>query len=230
MAVNINLLPPEIKLQWVLKEKQQKLVVVGSLTGIFLLVLFGFLLVATIHAKADAVKLAKEKEVLLNKFPELEQYAAIQDQVSDEEKILEQAMGAPPEWVNLLYDLGRCMPADVWLTDFTASYQQETEKQAEKPKETKPADDKAVVTKDQLRNVLGMQPKRTEETLLDGGVTISGYADDQLSVAELLNNIQQVAGLTGAKCQTLSQEEVDGKIVIHFKITAELLSGSPNKP
>lgn len=234
MAVNINLLPPEIKLQWELKQKQQKLVVVGSLTGIFLLIIFGFLLLATFQAKGNAAVLAKEKAALLKKFPALEQYAELQTQVNNEEGILKQAMGAPPDWVNILYDLGQCMPPDVWLTDFTASYQQgaeqPTEKSAAKTAESKPAENKAAVTGEQLRSVLGMEPEQTEETPLDGGVVISGYAADQLAVAEMLKNIQELSELTGANCQSLSQEELDGQIVVHFEIKADLLPGPSVKP
>ncbi|SFF92776.1 type IV pilus assembly protein PilN [Desulfotomaculum arcticum] len=234
MAVNINLLPSEIKLQWELKQKQQRFVVVGSLTGILLLIIFGFLLVATFQARKNAAVLAKENEALLNSFPALEQYAALQARVNNGEIILKQAVGAPPDWVNILYDLGQCMPPDIWLTDFSAAYQQGSEKQPEKQvaktAESKPAENKAAVTGEQLRGLLGMQAEQPEEAPLDGGIVIGGYADDQLSVAELLKNMQQVKGLTGANCRMLAQEELDGKTVIRFEIQAELLPGSSIQP
>lgn len=234
MAVNINLLPPEIKLQRELKHKQQKIVFVGSLAGIVLLLVYGVLLLATFQVRADAADLAKEREALLNKFPTLEQYAALQTQVNNNEEILKQAVGAPPDWVTILYQLGKCMPSNVWLTDFFASYQQGTDKSKETPTtptDTKSIQDKVAVTGDQLREVLGLKPEQTKETPLDGGVTFSGYADDRLAVAELLENIQQqVSGVTGVNCQVLSQEELDGRKVIYFEISAELLPGPSMQP
>ncbi|WP_027365570.1 PilN domain-containing protein [Desulfotruncus alcoholivorax] len=229
MYVNINLLPPEIKLQWELKQKQQKLVAAGSLAGIVLLLVFGILLVATWQARGDAAELAKEREALLKKFPDLEQYADLQARVDHGQEILKQAMGAPPDWVGILYDLGQYMPPGVWLADFTAAYRQGTAKAATQPvgqaAESKPAGNKAADTGAKISSVLGMNPGQNEEAPLDGEVVITGYAVDRLAAAEMLNNIRKVKGLTGASCRVLSQEDLDGEIVVRFEIKAKLLPG-----
>ncbi|MCG8400920.1 MAG: PilN domain-containing protein [Firmicutes bacterium] len=220
MSININLLPAEIKMQWTQRRRRQKIIAAAGIAGILVLFVYSTLLLTTFQARAEVTALQKERLVLEQHFPALEQYAQLQTRVVHSEGIIKQAMGTPPDWVSVLNDIGRYIPVNVWLTYFSAKY----EHVHEQKKDTNLPANRAVVTNAPAQSLPVIPGGKSP---LDGEVVIRGYAYDHRSVAQWLEQIRQVSGLTGVSCQFSTGDNLDGKDIVSFEIKAQILPGPP---
>lgn len=226
MSININLLPPEIKMQWAQKRRQQKILATGSVIIILLLFVFSSLLLTTFQTRAEVAGLQKERQVLEKQLPALEQYAKLQSRVVQSERILKQAVGTPPNWASVLNDIGQYIPVNDWLTDFSGTYKHTTAH----PVVKKQPENQITVTDPQVQSLPGIKDQQAENTPLDGEVVIRGYTYDHQSMADWLQQIRKVSGLTGVSCLFSAEENMDGKNMIRFEIKAQILPGLPLQP
>ncbi len=115
--IRINLLPPEIKQARRLARQQLYLgIAVGCL--VLLLVLGNlFLRWQTVRIRQHVDVVQKQREAVEVSVQEHEPYVDLQAQMQGRRSLLQQVMGAPPDWVTVLRRMGEDIPEHVWLTD-----------------------------------------------------------------------------------------------------------------
>lgn len=119
---NISLLPPEIRTrQEAHRKRRVYLLAGGAVLAVFLMV-YGILFTVTMYARGEIKELAAKRTALEQQIAELDVYAAMQDRVVENEKLVQQAVGTVPEWETVLSGVGLCIPEGVWLTDFMVTY------------------------------------------------------------------------------------------------------------
>jgi len=225
--IKINLLPPEIKVRWEQKRKNRQLLVAGLLALTLLSVLYGALFIATYKAETELARLTQERHAIEQEFPGLERFARIQARASLLDYLVARAIGVPPDWKNILAGISMHMPANLWLTDFSANYS--VEKIEGLIKENEPNVTNQIINThvQHLQQIQKIMEDNREQGLDAGEVLLRGYADDHATVARWLENIRLVSDITDTNCRFSAVETLDGVQVVQFEINARLLARPP---
>jgi len=219
---NISLLPPEIRARQEARRKSRVLLLGSTAVLALFLVVYGSLFAIAWQAQAELRGLRTEREALQRELPAYQQYISIQQQVEHTDKLLKDAMGRSPDWASILTGLGLHIPEGVWLTDLALAY-----KAGEEVPEVSPGGSLPSNLPPALR-------PEVEEPRVKLGVgselTVRGAAKSHALVAEWLNGIRQVPGLSDVFCQFASAEGDSEKTTIRFEIKAVLQPGAPYQP
>ncbi|MDD4169471.1 MAG: hypothetical protein PHD36_04295 [Desulfotomaculaceae bacterium] len=203
---NVSLLPPEIKARR-LAQRRRALYFMGA-GGVLLLflVIYTSLLTMTLLVRSDTRVLRERQSELENITAGYKQYEALEASVAKNNKLLRQAMGDIPEWPNLITELNRCRPLNVWLTGLNAAYHSGTVERAAKSSGTQTAAKNAA--------------EKNE-------IVIQGFANDYPAVANWFEDIQDITGLTDVQCRFIGEQALDSNSWVKFEIKAGILPGSP---
>lgn len=232
MYIRINLLPPEIRAR---RERQQKRRVVLALAGavlVFFIVIYGALWLATLQVRAEVAQLQQERLELENKFPALQQYAQLQNQVRQAEGLIKEAVGTSPDWVSIFENIGLNIPVNVWLSDLSFTGDNAGNKQGPTSGNSSTAAGQSVEklvedAKNLAQNIQGTRDgtgTARPEPRPGGELTIRGYALEYGAVTQWLEQIRHMPELTGVNCQFSSREQLHGEPVIRFEIKARVVA------
>ncbi|MDO7788649.1 PilN domain-containing protein [Desulforamulus aquiferis] len=215
MQIRINLLPPEIIARQEQKRKQKKLLAVGSLVLLLFIAVYCTLSFLTSQVHNEIADIQRERETLQIQAGDLRQFAELQNHKNKVENIVRQATEGSPEWSVILEDIGRSIPPDIWLDSFTAKYVYEEGS----TKSTKNASLVQQAVADVQAQVQKLQ--EVEETP-NGEVVLQGWAPDNSSVANWLEKLQGISGLTEVRCTFSTEETINGQVQRRFEIKAML--------
>lgn len=119
--IRISLLPPE------LKKRQQTLMVRGNYVKIGVAVVavfaavFLLLLALTLNTNRELQTLKSQRQNLDQQIAALREYEIMEATIKQMDVLGKQAMGTLPNWSQILADVSLNLPAEIWLTDFTAT-------------------------------------------------------------------------------------------------------------
>lgn len=215
MQIRINLLPPEIIARQEQKRKQQRLAAAGSLVLLLFIALYGLLMLVTIQTLDQVVVVRQQKEAMDKQAGDFKQFAELQAHKNKVEKIVNNATGNSPEWLEILEELGLQIPSDIWLESFTAKYKHE-EKAAQPTKSSSIVQQAVADVQTQVDKL------KAPEEAPNGEVTIQGWAPDNQSVARWLEQMQTIPGLTEIRCSFSTGGVVSGQVQTRFEIKAML--------
>lgn len=225
MDIRINLLPPEIQTQYEQRRHRQQLLGIGSMLFLLLLCVYSFIYLANNRVQDQLKLLEQENQNLQKQTIAFDSYVDLQERVSKTEVLLRQAVGTPPAYEQILEGIGLQIPANVWLTDFTANYKL-PEKNADQPSEApNKVEEQGAGEQNQLQAV----PNSSIQQAANGEVIIRGSALNHQAVAMWLEQLRQVPGLTGIRCQFSAQSEAEGNF-ISFEVKAKLIKAAPLTP
>lgn len=225
MDIRINLLPPEIQTQYEQRRHRQQLLGIGSMLFLLLLCVYSFIYLANNRVQDQLKLLEQENQNLQKQTMTFDSYVDLQERVSKTEVLLRQAVGTPPAYEQILAGIGLQIPANVWLTDFTANYKL-AEKNIGQPSE---APNKVEEQVAEEQNQLQAVPNSSIQQAANGEVIIRGSALNHQAVAVWLEQLRQVSGLTGIRCQFSAQSEAEGNF-ISFEVKAKLIEAAPLTP
>ncbi|MEW6276900.1 MAG: PilN domain-containing protein [Bacillota bacterium] len=210
MMKNISLLPPEIEARWRAQQKRRRYLLGGGLALLVFLAVYAALIALTFQAQLQVRALQAQRAAVQKEIAAYQEYAAMQARITSADNLLQQAVGTPPDWVQLMTGVSRFIPPDVWLTDFTAAVG------AKEAGTTKPAPARQATA-----------PQSRPEA---GEVTLRGWAFDHQAVARWLEEIRRVPGLTDVRCQFATEDTLQQKAMVKFEIKAAVLPGPPYRP
>ncbi|MFZ5596492.1 MAG: PilN domain-containing protein [Bacillota bacterium] len=208
MNIKINLLPPEIIARREQAKKQKKIITASVAAVVALLFIWGVLALITAKTWLDVSQIKKQRVALEEQSKQYQQYADMQAKVDQIRGLLRQAMGTPPEWEKLLNNIAADVPGGVWLTDISVK------------KEDKPAAQTA-------QNTQGGSPAAPAATASAGEMTIQGYASDKNSLADWLDQLNTVDGISDVRCQFLAES---GQQMDQFEIKVKIKPGPAFDP
>lgn len=192
---NISLLPPEIRAEQHFRRQLRIYILCSCLVILVFLCIYGGLIYLTNQEKLEVSRLQEQKAEITRKAAAYQKYGDLKAEVDALEKINADAAGVTPNWYYTLAEVGSHIPGRVWLTEYTAAYNPDKKKEAEKD---------------------------NADASQQGELMIRGKAFSHKDVAILLENLHDVQGLDNIRCQYSSEEMLDGKKVCEFEIKAAL--------
>jgi type IV pilus assembly protein PilM len=166
------------------------------------LVAVGFLFLQAngdVTQREDRLSAAERELAALPKPKRAEIDPALQGDLAQRATAVAQVLGQRLAWDAVLRDVSRVLPADIWLTELSATA-------------PKPADSLGAVA-------ASLAPAGP---VAPTGVTVTGYTYSQNDVAELLARLQTVPSMTNVQLQSSAIAEVGKKSVVQFTILADL--------
>ncbi len=119
--IRISLLPPE------LKKRQQTLMVrdnyvkIGVAVVAVFAAVFLLMLALTMNTNRELQTLKTQRQNLELQIAALREYEVMEATIKQLDALGKQAMGTLPNWSSILADVSMNLPAEIWLTDFTAT-------------------------------------------------------------------------------------------------------------
>lgn len=193
---NISLLPPEIKAQQQAHRQMMRYLLTSGLVLLVFLIIYSTLVFATMQGRAEVRALQAQQAELKRETAGLQAYADLHAGVIRTENLLGQAMGTVVDWESVFFETGFHLPAGVWLTGVTAAYQAEN-----------------------AGGTGGNQPPAPSS----GDLTLRGWAHSHSLVAQWLDELRGLPGLTDIRCQFSSQEIFEGRPAVQFEIKVRIL-------
>jgi len=218
--ININLLPPEIKLSHEQQLRRRRFLAIMGFALVILLVINCALLITNLQARGELKRLSEQRQALDDEMIVLAPYMKQKELVQQTDLIIKKAIAEPPDWASMLTDIGRYIPQNVWITDFSAVYRSSdiliNENLSGKQQTLAEGNNQNVAEIQQNDNNNKQTPVSTSE------LTILGYAKDNASVAGWLEEMHKISGLSSISCQFSSEESMDGLLSVHFEIRAKI--------
>ena len=211
----ISLLPPEILASRELRKRKRRYLLAGGAAFLCFFILYGTLVFLTWQALARTNDLRAQRVEVEKEMAAYGEYVKMQAQLTGAGTLLQQAMGAPPDWVKLLTGATRQIPPDAWLTEITAAA---GAKGAAKTKP--PASQEASSGQTSQKTDTGAQSEA-------GEITLRGLALDHGAVARWIEETRQLPGLTDVRCQYSVEESSQEKTLFKFEVKAGVLPGNP---
>lgn len=119
--VRINLLPAEIRATRERGRQQVRLVVAGLVVAFVMVGLYVFVLNQTAVVRAHLEDVESEHAEVEAGIASYAPYVELQGAVSRRGEQISDAMGASPDWMQILLTISRDIPGGVWLTDLRLS-------------------------------------------------------------------------------------------------------------
>jgi Tfp pilus assembly protein PilN len=201
---NISLLPPEIKTQQRAQQQLTMTIMASAVVlAVFLCIYIGLIIYT--HLERNYVQELQaqrtNEEVQAARY---KQYADMKTNLDNFNNLVQKADGDRPDYSNILSALGIKIPDGVWLTDFIATCTTDS------PGAAPATGSSSTVTANALTGVL----------------TIRGSAFNHTEVANLLDNLKTVPGVTDILCQSsVLQESTDQQPTVQLEIKASLPVG-----
>lgn len=192
MSIRINLLPPEMIARQEQKRVQRQLITAGGIVLVFFGAVFGTLFAATLFTRAEANQIKEQRQAVEQEARAYEPYATMQNRIYHLEGLVQKVMGTTPDWLAVMTDIGLYLPVNVWLTDFTASYENDPS---------------------------GQEQSGAGSA---GEIVIRGLTYDHYAVAGWLEEIKAAPEIHDVLCQFSSAEDYQGEAMVRFEIKAGL--------
>lgn len=206
MMRRIDLLPAK----YAEKRKERRNVAFALIAGglvLLLLVGYWFMLGSQISSEKDTLaEVQAENQALQAQIAELQQFADLDAEVQLKRGALQTVMSGDIEWPALLTELAMVVPADVWLTNFTAS---------------------AGVTEGATQVGTEANPVRISDEPAVGRIQFTGSALSMPGVAKWLIRLGTVNKFAAIWLNSATEATAqEGAEVVNFESTLELNSKS----
>ena len=202
MMRRIDLLPAK----YAERRKERRNVMVTIVAGalvLLLLVAYYFKLGSDVSsAKDELSQIQAQNQALEAQIAELQQFAELETEVKTKEAALATVMAGDVDWPALLTELAMVVPADVWLTSFTAS---------------------AGTTEGSAQVGTEGNPVRISDEAPVGRIQFSGSALTMPGVAEWLIRLGTVNKFSAIWLNSATKAQgTEGAEIVNFESTLEL--------
>ena len=203
MSTQVNLLPPETRERQVAR-RQTTLVAVAGAAVIVLIALFYALQVFAQSDVEDQLQQQQQQNAALQQqAAELQKFEDLRTQLQARRSLVAQTLGGEILWSEVLQDLSRVIPPNMWLTSLTASI---SGTQTGEP---------------------GASPAPAPTTgptsaELIGSLTFQGNSLDTQSLSEWLTRLEQVPGWVNAWLSKAERGPSGGQQIYSFNGSVDL--------
>lgn len=201
MMRRIDLLPSS----YAEKRRERRNIGLVMLAGFAVLALLAFYWVMLGTQIKDAEQeleaVNRENLALQQRITQLQNFQALEDEVTAKRNALTMVLGSDVDWPALLTELALVTPNDVWLTELNAS---RAGAEGETPAMTEPAE------------------VRISKTAPAGRVTFQGRALSMPAVAKWMLRLQDVRGVTATYLDNATEEEIEERVLVGFSSSVEL--------
>lgn len=200
----INLLPPEIAAR---RRVRQQTGLLGVVFVVFLLLLgaLWFVRQGTLRQEEEKLlALEAQQAELQAKVDALQEFALLEQTVTQKRTTLATAMANDVAWSRLLVELSMIIPGDSWLTAFSGTAAAPAAGAPGAPPATAPAPGTAA-------------PASTLGTLSFTAITF-----DFPGVAKWITRLQELKSLQNIWVPSAAKGEISGRDVVNYSSTAEL--------
>ena len=215
MDIRINLLPAELLGQQKKKQNLREWTLFGGIVvGVFLLV-YIVLVILTWQVRSEASTVRKKRLDLEGQVSANQSYAVLRDKVAQADKLIGTALGATPDWSQIMSDIKTNMPINIQLTAFSVN---KSKNQAEAVGSNKAVQGQIPA----LSNTATTKSATTSSAT--GELDLQGLSANYASVGEWLEGMNKLPYLSDVRCLFSSKEEHNGQKVVRFEIKATLVS------
>lgn len=198
----ISLLPPEFKARQSSQQRLERWLLVSGGVLLVFLLIYSGLLLFTHLARVQARNLQEQRASVEQREAGFQKYVDMKNKIDRLHQLVQQAVGNRPDYATVVNQTGLNLPEGVWLTELTATVLDNQSEASSAP---------------------GNRP---------GELTIRGEALNQMQVADFLDSLQKVPGVTDIRCQS-SKRKGDGQQTgvetVEFEIRASLPVDVSNK-
>lgn len=203
----INLLPPEVEQKRRVR-RQTGFLALGFVAFLILLGAIWFVRQSTLDRERETLAaLQAQQQELQTKVDALQEFAQLEQTVTQKRATLAAAMVNDVHWSRLLVELSMVIPGDSWLTAFSGTAATQTPAPA------------------------GAAPAPGTATANLGTLTFTAVTFDFPGVAKWITRLQQEMSksLQNVWVPTASKAELAGRDVVNYSSTAELSQGAASQ-
>lgn len=203
MSTQVNLLPPETRERQVARRQTTLVAVVGAAVIVLIALFYTLQVFAQSDVEDQLQQQQQQNAALQQQAAELQKFEDLRTQLQARRSLVAQTLGGEILWSEVLQDLSRVIPPNMWLTSLTASI---SGTQTGEP---------------------GASPAPAPTTgptsaELIGSLTFQGNSLDTPSLSEWLTRLEQVPGWVNAWLSKAERGPSGGQQIYSFNGSVDL--------
>ena len=199
----VNLLPREVKQRQTVRRRTGMIVVLGAVV-VGAIVAFWFLQGVRLHKLDDQVAAQEATNAQLQEqVNSLQKYADQKTAAEQQKALLKSAVQTTVAWSNVLNDVSKIEPSNMWLTTMTGTITSSASSAATTP-------------------VPGTPPTPTGPTALIGNIQFAGSSLDSDTIATWLTKLETVKGWVNSWVSSAQSGDLNGTPVWTFNSSVDL--------